>query len=90
MCGMMNIMNTLCQALTPKVIQLERRQVGLSPMKKTELRSIYLKQLSELRQLRDNGIPSKDEYEEQREDLIESMFKLNEQSQKKCYTISSV
>lgn len=82
MCGMMNIMNTLCQALTPKVTQLERRQVGLSPMKKTELRSTYLKQLSELRQLRDNGIPSKDEYEERREDLIKSMFQLNEQSQK--------
>jgi len=53
--GMMNIINTLCQALTPKVTQPERRQVGLSPMKKAELCSTYLKQLSELRQLHDNG-----------------------------------
>lgn len=79
MSGMMNMMNTLCQALTPKVTPPERRQVGLSPMKKAELRSTYLKQLSELRQLRDNGILTEDEYEEQREDLIDSMRNLKEQ-----------
>ena len=81
MSGMMNMMNTLCQALTPKVTQPERRPVGLSPMKKAELRSTYLKQLSELRQLRDNGILTGDEYEEQQEDLIESMRSLKEQGQ---------
>ena len=48
MSGMVN-MNSLCQALTPKVTPSERKQVGLSPMKKAELRSTYLKQLSELR-----------------------------------------
>ena len=56
MSGMVNMMNSLCQALTPKVTPSERKQVGLSPMKKAELRSTYLKQLSELRQLHDNGI----------------------------------
>ena len=82
MSGMMNMMNTLCQALTPtpKVTSSERKQVGLSPMKRAELRSTYLKQLSELRQLHDNGILTEDEYEEQREDLIESMRNLKEQS----------
>ena len=41
--GMMSMMNTLCQALTPKVTPSERRQVGLSPMNKAELCSTYLK-----------------------------------------------
>ena len=82
MSGMVNMMNTLCQALTPKVIPLEKRQsIGLSPMKKAELRSTYLKQLGELRQLRDNGILTEEEYEEQREDLIDSMRNLKEQGQ---------
>ena len=81
MSGMMSMMNTFCQALTPKVTPSERRQVGLSPMKKAELRSTYLKQLSELHQLRDNGILTEVEYEEQREDLIDSMRSLKEQGQ---------
>ena len=57
-------MNTLCQALTPipKVTSSERKQVGLSPMKRAELCSTYLKQLSELRQLHDNGILTEEEY----------------------------
>ena len=78
MSGMMSMMNTFCQALTPEVTPSERRQVGLSPMKKAELRSTYLKQLSELHQLRDNGILTEVEYEEQREDLIDSMHSLKE------------
>ena len=83
MSEMMNIMmNTLCQALTPKVTPPEKRQsIGLSPMKKAELRSTYLKQLGELRQLHDNGILTEEEYEEQREDLIDSMRNLKEQGQ---------
>ena len=48
-------------------------------MKKAELHSTYLKQSSELHQLRDNGILNKEEYEEQREDLIDSMRSLKEQ-----------
>ena len=48
-------------------------------MKKAELRSTYLKQLSELSQLCDNGLLTEDEYEEQREDLIDSMLNLKEQ-----------
>ena len=81
MSGMMNMVNTLCQAITPKVTPPERRQMGLSPMKKAELRSTYLRQLSELRQLRDNEILTEEEYEEQREDLIDSMCNLKEQDQ---------
>ena len=50
-------------------------------MKKAELRSTYLKQLGELRQLRDNGILTEEEYEEQREDQIDSMRNLKEQGQ---------
>jgi hypothetical protein len=83
MSGMMNMMNTLCQTLTPKSTPPvpERRQTGLSPMKKAELGSTYLKQLGELRQLRENGILTEEEYEEQREDLIDSMHDLKEQGQ---------
>ena len=50
-------------------------------MKKAELRSTYLKQLGELHQLRDNGILTEEEYEEQREDQIDSMRNLKEQGQ---------
>ena len=81
MSGMMNMVNTLCQAITPRVTPPERRQTGLSPMKKAELRSTYLKQLNELHQFRDNGILTEEEYEEQREDLIDSMRNLKEQGQ---------
>ena len=48
-------------------------------MKTAELCSTYLKQLSELRQFRDNGILTEDEYEEHKEDLIDSMHNLKEQ-----------
>ena len=48
-------------------------------MKKAELYSTYLKQLGELRQLRDNRILTEEEYEEQREDLIDSIRNLKEQ-----------
>ena len=48
-------------------------------MKKAELCSTYLKQLDELRQLSDNRILTEEEYEEQREDLIDSIRNLKEQ-----------
>ena len=50
-------------------------------MKKAELCSTYLKQLDELRQLRDNRILTEEEYEEHREDLIDSIRNLKEQGQ---------
>jgi len=52
--GMMSVMNTICQALTPKHGGEKRPSVstGLSPMKR-DLRSTYLKQLGEIRQLHD-------------------------------------
>ena len=76
MSGMINMMNTLCQALTPKVTPPEKRQnVELSPMKKAGSRSTYLKQLGQLSQLHDNRIPTEEEYEEQREYRIMSYEK---------------
>ena len=45
-------------------------------MKKAELKSTYMKQLSELRQLHDNGVLTEDEYEEQREELVQLMRQL--------------
>ena len=55
-------------------------------MKKAELRSTYLKQLGELCQLRDNRILTEEQYEEQREDLNDSMrCNLKEQGQYNVY-----
>lgn len=42
MSGMMNMMNSLRQALTPKVTPSEKKKVGLSPMKKAELHTTLL------------------------------------------------
>ena len=66
---MMTVMNTLCKTLTPSRAESET----LSPMKRAELRSKYLQQLSELRQLLDQNILREEEYEEQRGDLVDSM-----------------
>ena len=66
---MVTVTDKLCSALTPKQIENDKKAITstLSPMKKAELRSTYMKQLSELRQLHDNGVLTEDEYEEQRE-----------------------
>ena len=45
-------------------------------MKRAQLRSTYLKQLSELRDLHDAGILHQDEYEEQRSDLVNLLRQL--------------
>ena len=50
-------------------------------MKKAELCSTYLQQLGKLCQLCDNRILTEEEYEEQREDVIDSMRNLKEQDQ---------
>ena len=71
---MMTVMNTLCKTLTPSRAESENRvKLTLSPMKRAELRSKYLQQLSELRQLLDQNILTEEEYEEQRGDLVDSM-----------------
>ena len=67
---MVSVIDKLCSAIAPKQIHVGST---LSPMKKAELRSIYMKQLSELRQLHDNGVLTEDEYEEQREELAQLM-----------------
>ena len=47
-------------------------------MKRAQLRGTYMKQLNELRQLYDSEILNKDEYEEQRLDLVKLLRKLKE------------
>ena len=76
--GVMAAMNSLCQALIPK--EKADGQPMSSPMKKAQLRGMYIKQLNELRQLHDCQILSKEEYEEQRADLVKLMRELNERS----------
>ena len=74
-------MNNLCAALTPKQLATSQpRQSALSPLKKAELRSTYIKQLSDLHQLNEAGILTQDEYEEQRVELISAMRILKGQS----------
>ena len=74
--GMFTVINTLCQAITTKA-DPEKPQAILSPMKKAQLRSTYLKQLGELRELHESGVLNAEEYEEQRADIVELMRKLN-------------
>ena len=71
---MVSVIDKLCSAIATKA----PKQMGstLSPMKRAELRSTYMKQLSELRQLHDNGVLTEDEYEEQREELVQLMRQL--------------
>ena len=72
--GMMTMMSSLCQALVPK----PAGSTCGSPVKRAELRGTYIKQLAELKQLRDSGILDEGEYEEQRSDIIELMRQLNQ------------
>ena len=69
--GMMTAVNSLCQALCPKDVQ----ETLSSPMKKAQLRGMYMKQLNELRQLYDSEILSN---EEQRSDLVKLLRKLTD------------
>ena len=71
--GMMTMMSSLCQALVTK----PAGSTCGSPVKRAELRGTYIKQLPELKQLRDSGILDEGEYEEQRSD-IELMHQLNQ------------
>lgn len=76
--GMVMAMNSLCEALIPK--EKPQPQLGqstmASPMKNAQLRGMYMKQLNDLRQLYDGGIVNKEEYEEQRSDLVKLMQQL--------------
>ena len=71
--GMLSVVNTLCQAVTSKQVA---GTANASPVKKAELRSTYIQQLSELRQLFDNNILSPEEYEEQRLHIVSLMREL--------------
>ena len=72
------MMNTLCSTITPNHSKQEVRRATLSPMKREELRSTYIKQLSELRSLHESAVLSADEYEEQRKEMIDLMRQLKE------------
>ena len=76
--GMLTVMNNLCQALTPtkQIDKAHSPSPSFSPMKRAQLRSTCLKQLSELRDLHDTGVLHKEEYEEQRSDLVHLMRQL--------------
>ena len=75
--GMMSVMNSLCQSVTSQ--QVQKSPVVISPVKKAELRSTYMRQLAELRKLFDGEIINEEEYEEQRRELVLSMRHLNSQ-----------
>ena len=68
----------MCSAITPNQSRQEVRRTTLSPMKRAELRSTYIKQLSELRSLHESAVLSADEYEEQRKEVIDLMRQLKE------------
>ncbi len=75
--GMLTVMNTLCQALTPtKQVEKQCPTPTFSPMKQAQLRSTYLKQLGELRDLHDGGVLSSEEYEEQRSRIVNLLCQL--------------
>ena len=82
---MVSVVGTLSQALsTSAQTQLNRPTTSTSrssvatwsPMKRAELRSMYLKQMTELRQLYDSGILCEEEYEEKRLELVDLLRQL--------------
>lgn len=73
--GMMSIVNTLCQAVTNKQDCHGKTPTSASS-KKAELRSTYMKQLSDLRHLYDSDILNPHEYEEQRVHIVSLMREL--------------
>ena len=77
--GMLSVMNTLCSAITPNQSKQEVRRATLSPMKRAEMQSTYIKQLSELRSLHESAVLSAGEYEEQRKvkDLMRQLKENN-------------
>ena len=77
-CGMLSIMHSMCSAITPSQSTREVKQTTWSPMKKVELRSTYIKQLSELKLLNESAVLSVEEYEERRNDVIDLMRQLKE------------
>ena len=70
--GMMTVVNTLCQS----VLSNQKKPV-LSPVKKAELRSTYMQQLTGLHKLQETGIITDEEYEEQRHDIVQGMRHLS-------------
>lgn len=63
-------------ALSPPQPATTSSSITRSPTKTANLRSKYMEQLSELLKLRENGALSTDEYEEQRQVVVNSMRSL--------------
>jgi len=70
-----SVFDKLCSALTPNQESGTSNSAPLtptlSPVRKAELRSTYIKQLSELKQLHESGVLTDNEFEEQRLDLVQ-------------------
>ena len=75
---MLSIIHSMCSAITPSQSTRKVKRTTWSPMKMAELRSTYIKQLSELRSLNESAVLSVEEYEEQRKDVIDLMRQLKE------------
>ena len=73
---MVSIIDRLCTALTPRQDKKGSRSSTLSPMRKAELRSTYIKQISELKVLHESGCLTESEFEEQRHEVVELMRQL--------------
>lgn len=73
--GMMSMVNTLCESVVTN--QNTEKKTLLSPVKKAELRTTYMRQLAELKKLTEADILTKEEYEEQRSNLVENMRHLS-------------
>lgn len=69
---MVSAIESLCTALTPQQ-EKGKGSVLSSPLKRAELRSTYIKQLSDVKMLHENGILTEKEYEEQRDELVQLM-----------------
>lgn len=72
---MVSVIEKLCTALTPKQ-EKGGVSVSSSPVKRAELRTTYIKQLNEIKMLRENEILTQNEYDEQRDELVMLMKQL--------------
>ena len=61
----------LLQPLQPSTVQV--LPDGISPGKKVNLRSQYLSQLKTLQSLRDDGVLTQDEFQQQKSDILDNL-----------------
>jgi hypothetical protein len=73
-----SVIDKLCEALTPQQARGGCSSI-LSPFKKVELRSAYIKQLGDLKNLYENEILNIEEYQEQKGEVVTLMRQLKKQ-----------